>query len=632
MPPKRDPVPRARDAASWLGGILLLGTLGAGVVAAAILLWENIDLRQVVPELASQPAAPPMPVLGAEASAAPEPFEVLLFASPRNAAWFPDDDYHPAAIRGWRRLLEASGARVRVIARAPELAAATPDQLLVLPETPCLSDEEREALEAHIRRGGSVVADWAVGARDGACRWRGWEVAMALADAEDLREIPAREALFFTVPAGVPLSPGLDPGTRVGLRPDPSLAARIPGARVYWSDWALNPAPDESGGGADAAAVARRTEEGGRIAWFGFRLGQGATSRDSVLLERAVRNGVLWAAGRAVAQIAPWPHGARSALMVSVDVETQAGNAGPTAELLAREAVPATWFTVSRELEDAGDLAPRLLAAGEVAAQTPDHAPVAGLPPGEQRVRLRRAVSDLEDWAGVRPGGLRPPEEAFDVATVEAWGRAGGRYLMALNDARSGSPELHATTGDGAPIVLLPRLVKDDYNVFVQEGAIRSDRLAEAYADGMAKLRALGGLAVLSAHTQMLDSPTRRDALVRSAAAARIQGDWWLASGGEIADWWRHRAEARVRPVLPGAEGVPDGARWAFEIEAPRGLAGGWLELVVPEGESGVPVRDGEPVAYETTPWGLRVPLGPLGPGERRRVALVPTPDTGAGG
>ncbi len=632
MPPKRDPVPRARDAASWLGGILLLGTLGAGVVAAAILLWENIDLRQVVPELASQPAAPPAPVLGPEAPAAPETFSVLLFASPRNAAWFPDDDYHPGAIRSWRRLLEASGARVREIARAPELAAATPDQLLVLPETPCLSDEEREALTAHLRRGGSVVADWAIGARDGSCRWRGWDVAMALAGAADLREIPSREALFFTVPAGLPLSPGLDPGTRVGLRPDPSLAARLPGARVYWSDWALNPAPDESGGGADAAAVTRRTEEGGRIAWFGFRLGQGATSRDSLLLERAVRNGVLWAAGRAVAEIAPWPDGARSALMVSVDVEAQAANAAPTADLLAREGIPATWFAVSGQVPAAGDLAARLLAAGEIAAQTPDHAPVVGLPPGEQRVRLRRAVSDLEEWAGVRPGGLRPPEEAFDLATVEAWSQAGGRYLVALNEARSGSPELHATTGSGPPLVLLPRLVKDDYNVFVQEGAIRSDRLAEAYADGMAKLRALGGLAVLSAHTQILASPTRRDALVRSAAAARVQGDWWLAAGGEIADWWRGRAQARVRPVPADAEGVPVGATWAFEVEAPEGLAGGWLELVVPEGEDRVPVRDGEPVAYETTPWGLRVPLGPLAPCERRSVALVPAPDVDTGG
>jgi peptidoglycan/xylan/chitin deacetylase (PgdA/CDA1 family) len=313
-------------------------------------------------------------------------------------------------------------------------------------------------------------------------------------------------------------------------------------------------------------------------------------------------------------------------------VEGQASNAAPTAELLAREGVPATWFAVSREVPAAGDLAARLLAAGEIAAQTPDHAPVAGLPPGEQRIRLRRAVSDLESWAGVRPEGLRPPEEAFDVATVEAWSGAGGRYLVALNEARSGSPELHATSGGGPPLVLLPRLVKDDYNVFVQEGAIRSDRLAEAYRDGMAKLRALGGLAVLSAHTQMLDSPTRREALARTAAAARAQGDWWLASGGQIAHWWRGRGLARVRPLPPGAEGIPEGATWAFEVEAPEGLSGAWLDLVVPVEADRVPVRDGEPVAYETTPWGLRVPLGPLAAGERRSVALVPAPGTDAGG
>ncbi|HSM04679.1 MAG TPA: polysaccharide deacetylase family protein [Longimicrobiales bacterium] len=630
MRPKRDPVPRARDAASWLGGILLLGTLGAGVVAAAILLWENIDLRPLVPELASQPAAPPAPILGPPAPAAPDAFEVLLFASPRNAAWFPDERYHDGVVRAWHDLLEASGARVRRIARAPELSAATPDQLVVLPETPCLSDDERAALTAHLRRGGSVVADWAVGARDGRCRWQGWDVVQALAGAEDVREIPGREALFFTVPAANALSPGLDPGTRVGLRPDPSLAARVAGVRVYWSDWALNPAPDESGGGADAAAVVRRTPEGGRVAWFGFRLGQGASARDSLLVARTVRNGVLWAAGRPVATVAPWPNGARSALMVSVDVESQPGNAGPTADLLAGEGIPTTWFAVSGQVMGQAGLSARLAAAGEIGAQTPDHAPVAGLPPGEQGVRLRRSVSDLESWAGVRPRGLRPPAEAFDVATVEAWSRAGGRYLVALNEARSASPELHATTGGKGPLVLLPRLMKDDYNVFVQEGALRSERLVEAYADGMAKLRALGGLAILSAHTQILDSETRRDALVRSASAARAEGDWWMASGGEIADWWRARAAARVEPMSVGVEELPEGAIWGFAVEAPaEGLVGGWLDLVVPEPGDHVPVRDGMPVAYETTSWGLRLPLGSLGPGERRVIALVPAPEPG---
>ncbi|MEJ2541161.1 MAG: DUF4350 domain-containing protein, partial [Gemmatimonadota bacterium] len=176
MQPVRDPVPRARDAASWLGGILLLGTLGGGVVAAATLLWEYIDLRQVVPELTSAPASAPLPVMAPAPEAAGGAFDVLLFRSPRSAAYFPDSTHHPGVLEGWRALLEDAGGRVREIRDASELRSAGPGQLLVLPETPCLTGDERDAVLSHLDAGGSVVADWALGARDGACEWRGWQL------------------------------------------------------------------------------------------------------------------------------------------------------------------------------------------------------------------------------------------------------------------------------------------------------------------------------------------------------------------------------------------------------------------------------------------------------------------------
>ena len=59
MRPKRDPVPRAKEAWWWLGGTLTLGLLGAAVVAAGIALWENIDVRQLTPGLTVE--EPPLP-------------------------------------------------------------------------------------------------------------------------------------------------------------------------------------------------------------------------------------------------------------------------------------------------------------------------------------------------------------------------------------------------------------------------------------------------------------------------------------------------------------------------------------------------------------------------------------------
>jgi len=62
------------------------------------------------------------------------------------------------------------------------------------------------------------VLTWATGARDGSCDWIGWRRVQELTGALDVRELEEREGLYLTVAAGLPLSPGLDPATRVELR------------------------------------------------------------------------------------------------------------------------------------------------------------------------------------------------------------------------------------------------------------------------------------------------------------------------------------------------------------------------------------------------------------------------------
>ncbi len=676
MHPRRDPVPRARAAGQWLGGILLLGLLAGGMVTAAMLLWENLDVRQLAPALASAPGPlpdpepPPPPALG------PASFSAVLFNSPRNGAYFPDAAFYPAALSRWRGMVEEVGGEVREAASADDLRALAPEDLLVLPEAPCLSRQEVDAIRRHLRAGGSLVSNWAVGARDEACEWRGWEVVAEMTGAGDVRELETREALYLTVPGGMALSPGLDPGTRIELRPEPSLALTLPGQRVYWSDWALNSAPDESGGGADAAATAETLDAGSRSAWFGFRLSQAATPRDSVRMARLVENGIAWAAGVPMASAAPWPDGRAAALLLVEDVEAEYQNASAFAKLLQDLQVPGTFFAVSQLVEGDRALGKALSAAGEVGSQTSDHAPVAGLTLQDQTVRLRRSWSEIEAWAGTAPQGLRPPEEAFDANTLRAWHAAGGRYILAVNQARSAAPELHRV-GDGS-VILLPRLIKDDYNVFVQEGALRSDRLTGAFLEGIDKLRALGGLAVIGVHTQIVGTGARLEAVRAVADTARAQGGWWMARAGEVADWWRRREGVEVRfvqaddsiseprsaspsdpsaetrsesPPEPSSESPsepsskspselssdslsmaptqtssphpPMGFDLLVKAPAAESVEDLWVDVVLPGGLGDLqPAVDGAFVAFAATEWGIRVPVGDLPAGTTRRITL----------
>jgi peptidoglycan/xylan/chitin deacetylase (PgdA/CDA1 family) len=228
-----------------------------------------------------------------------------------------------------------------------------------------------------------------------------------------------------------------------------------------------------------------------------------------------------------------------------------------TAALLRNRQVPGTFFVVSQIVQDDAELARALVGAGEASSQTADHTPLAGLTAQDQSLRLGRSWTDIEEWTGVAPAGLHPPEETFDASTLDALQRVGGTYLLATNEARSASPEIHRVRGTS--MVLLPRILKDDYNIIVQDRVLRGASLGQALQAGTRKMRAIGGLAVVAGHTQIIREGPRLDALEAVADSALAQGDWWIARGSEVAAWWSSRAGTTVEfePLSERASEAP---------------------------------------------------------------------------
>lgn len=625
MRPKRDPIPRAKEAWWWLGGILTLGIVGAGVVAAGVALWENIDVRQLTPGLVVDEPPLPEPRGPIGPARASLTFDAALFESTANASYFEDETYYATEIERWRGLATDVGARVRSVEGVEGLRSMGSGELLILPESPCLSSQELAAVDAHLEGGGNVVANWAIGVRDGSCEWRGWGPLLEITGAEDIREVPRRDGLFLTVPAGLATSQGLDAGSRIELKPDPSLALRMEGQRVYWSDWALNPSPDDDGAGADVAVSTTLTEAGGRVAWFGLRSRQAATPGDSVRLDRMIRNGLSWAAGVPSATPAAWPDAARSALVFALEVEGAETwvNARDAAAAFELDGTPITFFVVSGLVEEDRELAAALVSAGEVGTQTVQHAPLRGQTRQEQRMRLLRSFDHVVDWSGVDPAGLRPPEEAYDSVTLRSWRSAGGRYLLSANEARSASPEVHETTE--GEVVLLPRLLKDDYSVIVRDVTLRSERLADAYRTGTAKMRAIGGLAAVVGHTQIITAGPRLEAFRSVARAARAEGGWWVAEARDVAAWWLLRSQLGLE--WRDASGSPPpgmdqtlGQELTLTGPVDAAIDGVWIDIVLPE-DVGIPLVDGVPVDHIVEDWGMRVAIGSMEPLATRIVS-----------
>lgn len=628
MPPRSEPVPRARAALHWLSGFLLLGVMAGGIVAAAVALWQNVDVESLARSAAAVDEPPPSPAeaLGPVAAAAGGAV-AAIFVSSASKGYFPDSAFYRSTVRRWSSLLGEAGMGHREIATASDVESLDPNTLLVLPQAACLSKDEVEALHAHVAAGGGLVLTWATGARDEQCEWRGWDPLLSLTGAPNLGELDMGGPVFLTLPAGFPLSAGLAPGSRMELHIGPRVAVDVAGPRAYWSDWALNrvPAPvgawSEGGGpgtsAPDAAAVLHTTAGGGRVAWFGFDIDEGVSASDDWRIRRTLLNGVIWASGGLIAEVSAWPQGHRAAAFIGEDVESGFSNSAELARLLKAKGAAATFFVVSGLAAEHPDLADSLAIVGEIGSQTSDHNPTAGLSLSEQAFRLERSWNELRDWAGIAPRGLRPPEERFDERTLRAWRDVGGTYVAAVNGARSASPEVFETVS--GPIVLLPRLVNDDYNVFVQSGARRPVELRDAWLAGARKLAPLGGLAYLALRTQVAGTPERVWVVGEVIDSLRTAGGpWWLATGGEIADWWLSRAAVEVAiQTAPPAVTV--------DLSPGRPTYGAWMEVYGPE-----PARDLAPfvgdraLPYSRTAWGIRFPLPGLAADEDLRIQLVP--------
>jgi peptidoglycan/xylan/chitin deacetylase (PgdA/CDA1 family) len=304
--------------------------------------------------------------------------------------------------------------------------------------------------------------------------------------------------------------------------------------------------------------------------------------------------------------------------LLTQDVESHFTNAKNLARVAKEKAVPATFFVVSQLASEYPEVAAVLAEAGEIGSHSSDHAVVADRPYIDQRARLSRSQAEIRRWAGVPAFGLRPPEERLDEATLRAWSWTGGTYIVGVNEARAGSPEVFDTP-DGK-VVLLPRIIKNDYNVFVQDGAMRSRRLTEAYIAGMAKISALGALAVVSLRTQVAGEDSRIQLVADVIDSARASGDWWFASGQEMASWWLARWESSL-VVHDLDEGR---LRVSVQADASFGLDGAWLEVFLPGApEDWIPRQRGALMRHVRTEWGVRIPLLDIAPGEESLIDLT---------
>ena len=539
------------------GGVLPVLLIAVVVVGLSVLLLRarsSSEAAQVVyapAPVGDETAERLTPVLSA--ARLPEsdsgPVLVALVRDPASERYYDDSARYGRSLDGWARALEEIGARVERV--SPEQLATHPGEVIVVPAAPCLSTATRAAMLEAGSRGRGVIFTGMTGTRHEGCRSIGYGLLASLTGASRADTLSSGIQPFVTLPAGSPLSLGIPPGARIELMPAPHVAVRLAGRDGYYSDRDLNPsiADDLMDG-----AIVHDMTAGRRVAYLGFEL-ETVVGRpwEIGILELIIRNAVALAAGIPIASLDPWPAGFTAAAVIAQDVEDEFVNAQHAIDSLEAAGAPGTFFLVSDLAGEHPGLVAAMASVGEIGTHSESHVAFGG-PVEVQRSRLERTQEQLTELAGAPIEGLRPPEERFDARTLAAWRQAGGSYVFGATNGRSASPELVDVDGD--PFVLIGRTADDDFLTVRRAGITDTDRLASDQLAAFAKSRALGGLYIMSYHSNMMARPATAPAVGTIARALRSEADVWLTTMGQVADWWRIRHAAEVAVERAGASTV----------------------------------------------------------------------------
>jgi peptidoglycan/xylan/chitin deacetylase (PgdA/CDA1 family) len=535
---------RVRPAVLVFGGPALVVVL---VSAAMTMHRSEAAMRPQPARFSGSTVVQRLPSLLASPRLA-EQIDVVVVRDAAAASFYTRPGELDAIVARWRDALAAIGASVRVL--SPD--AALDDRaarVFVVPSSPCLSVATRELLDSTGGRDAGVILTGAAGVADGGCWQIGYGLIIGATGAARADVLEQREMTYVTFPSATVFSADIPPGARLDLRPGRQVALRTRRRDAFYSDYSLQPQPSHREPLLDAA-LTHANFGGRRVVYWGFELiDVVARPWDREIARLLVRNSVAWAAQQTTATIEPWPRGKRAAASIAQDVESGFANARYAVDSLRAAGVRSTFYLTSDLAERYERLSHRLAESGEIGTHSENHRLLGGLTGPQQRTRLATTQRQIRAIVGSEVNGLRPPEEQFDTATMRAWLAVGGKYLFGANDSRAAAPELLRVDSD--TLALVGRVGSDDF-----AAARRSsmpDTVAAILLREYERVRALGGHYVLSYHSQVLARPDLVPALAQVARRLAADSGVWVATVGEVADWWRVRAQLRARTIVSGS-------------------------------------------------------------------------------
>ena len=485
----------------------------------------------------------PGSVATAFVDAAPQP--VVLYASPTTKAFLAKVSGNQDVLMAhWRAYFKEHKVAFREVAD-PATLLQVGNAVVIVPSGLALSDAERKALVEHHKKGGSILATGPFGARDGAGEWVGWGLMLQLFGARVVDEVETgAEKNFLVTAADAPVNINIASGSRSWVGKLPENVLRFEGGQVAarFLDWART--ADGKG-----ASVVYGEKDGARWALYGFS--ENAWDPAPTPMRKLSDGALEWLQRKPMVAVSSWPNGYKAAHIITMNVDDAVENAAAFASNLDILKMRGTFFVVADAAARSPVITQKLSVNHEIAYHGDGLQGFKDQGKAEQERRIKEMQRKIAEVRLTKPLlGFRAPGESYDAKTEEALQSAGLRYHAVDPNRSDARLPLFAQANRAKAdrdVVVLPRTQRDDIVFMQRKDAPMADVIGVMKGE-LSLIVEDGALGMLSVHSRNFS----KDSVMSQAVPAylldlaELRPRVWLATGNEIADWWRRRADLRV--------------------------------------------------------------------------------------
>ena len=500
--------------------------------------------------------------------------QVVIYSSPITKAYFAKTGVNNGInVQVWSVFLRKYQIPFQVITAVDKLET-TSSSVLVLPSSIALSEREKQAVMSYRARGGSVLASWKTAER----AENGSDVGYNFMEkALDVKVVGTTEADLkddFLLPHGdSPITHHLPAGTRVWLERVKGLyPLRLEGGQTaaQIKDWSRK---SVFGKATSTVVFDERLQASGRPSRsvvFGYPE-QLWLSADPRQLEAIAYNAVIWLLRQPAAYITARPFPYRSAFVMAVDMTGAVSDVDLAyAKLLEEAGGRGTYYVLNETMSKSASKVNRLKAAGhEVAFLGDRYLDFRGQSEDIQKRRIdsMRKVAKESGVEIAADAGFHAPMDSYDKTTKKLLMAGNFGHLLAAADASEARLPFFAPVQDGLgptsgtkALIVLPRTQSGPED---SVDNCRPEVGLKPFFNELDLSEKMAGLSVvsLSGKSDLTDAQSAEIFSYLKTRRERV----WMATAGQVADWWRERERVSVRlesgatgprmvvSILPGA-------------------------------------------------------------------------------